>query len=67
MSAHLLDDLFSHCVYEVLVSGIHGAGKHEVLPNLKTHISEPPSAPQYVHQSEQSPKIILEKIHALLK
>lgn len=32
----LLDDLFSHRLYEVTFSGIHGAGEHEVLPDLKT-------------------------------
>lgn len=32
---HLLDDLLSHRLHEVVLSGIHGAGKHEVLPNLK--------------------------------
>lgn len=33
----LLDDLFSHRLHEVTLSGIHGAGEHEVLPNLRTH------------------------------
>lgn len=44
-TAHLLDDLFSYCFYEVFISGIHGTGKHEVLPNLKTHRRKPKLQP----------------------
>lgn len=38
-STHLLDHLLSHCAYEGVLSGIRRAGKHEVLPDLDTHIT----------------------------
>lgn len=51
---HLLGDLFSHRLNEVVPGWIHGTGEHEVLPDLKTHalmLLRAPSVQQYAHES----------------